>query len=506
MAKGFEARALEKRYAFLDQCPASLIPAVVTLPVGTLADRVAGTCSWYEALLRGRLPPAGTWPEAPVDVPVRQALESLGMVRFCKDQPELVEALMADVLSAFERRNGEVRSAVADRLRVLEELERVRATEAEADRARRQKRAPREVRLDEATIRRLKAKAEREVATCQCQADSQVVATWGDRARAWSAIADVFGDLGEMLGRGWDLSIGVLKHAGWLDVLRLRQLVAKLPQLREIVRALGRLHATNDGASVAETLFVPVRRVEEERLEVRTPHIPAETRGVERGSEIARMLPLEAAMLGHPKLRLVWHARRAERALLTYRVEGVEVELTPTEREEMVERERKRPRPERGPIIAVVDTSGSMNGLPEQVAKALVLEVARTAHAERRQCLLYAYSGPGQVLEHELSLSPEGIERLLVFLGLSFGGGSDEMGVMQRVLARLKESDWRKADIVFVSDGEWRPTRDLVQMVGEAREEQTRFHGVQIGNRGRTGLHAICDPVHVFRDWAAVAG
>ena len=28
----------------------------------------------------------------------------------------------------------------------------------------------------------------------------------------------------------------------------------------------------------------------------------------------------------------------------------------------------------------------------------------------------------------------------------------------------------------------------------------------QIGNRGRTGLHAVCDPVHIFTDWADVAG
>ncbi|HKG94099.1 MAG TPA: hypothetical protein VKA84_19470 [Gemmatimonadaceae bacterium] len=85
------------------------------------------------------------------------------------------------------------------------------------------------------------------------------------------------------------------------------------------------------------------------------------------------------------------------------------------------------------------------------MAKAIVLEVFRTAHAEKRRCLLYAYSGPGQVLEHELDLTPEGVGRLLAFNG-------------------------------------------------------TRFHGVQIGNRGRTGLHALCDPVHVFQDWAALGG
>ena len=218
------------------------------------------------------------------------------------------------------------------------------------------------------------------------------------------------------------------------------------------------------------------------------------------------MLPVEASMLGHPKLRLVWHARRAERALLTYLVEGIEIERRMVEREAQVEVQGKRPRPERGPILAIIDTSGSMHGEPEQVAKAIVLEAVRTAHAEQRRCFLYAYSGPGQVLEQELDLSPDGVGRLLSFLGFSFGGGNDEVGVLTKVLARIKANDWKKADVIFVSDGEWPAPAPVVGTVAAAREAGTRFHGVQIGNRGRTGLHAVCDPVHVFQDWAAAGG
>jgi uncharacterized protein with von Willebrand factor type A (vWA) domain len=506
MTVGFEAKALERGYAFLDECPPGLVRAVVTLPVGTLADRVAGVRRWYDALLDGRLPSATTWPGEPLDVPVLQALTQLGLVRFCKGQPDLVEALMADILAAFARQNVNYTSEVTGRLEELEQLERLRLEQAEAERARREKRHVRAVRLDEATLRRLREIAEREVKGRSLEADPEVVAVWSERARAWGEIADVFGDLGEMLGRGWDMSVGVLKQAGWLDLMRLRALVEKLPQLRDIVRALGRLHAVNEGESVAETILVPVRRLEEERLEIRTPHVPAEMRGIERSGDISRMLPVEATMLGHPKLRFLWHARRSERALLTYRVEGIEVERLWRERDDMIEAESKRPRPERGPIIAVVDTSGSMHGLPEQVAKAIVLEATRTAHAEKRRCFVYAYSGPGQVLEQELDLSPDGVGRLLSFLGFSFGGGNDETGVMAKVLARLQENDWRKADIVFVSDGEWPAPVSLVRSVEQARENGTRFHGIQIGNRGRTGLHEICDPVHLFKDWAAAGG
>lgn len=502
MNEAFDATSLQRRYAFLDDCPESLLPQVVTLPVGTLPERVAGVRTWREALLAGRLP-ATDWPATELAAPIRQALEQMDLARFCKDQPEVVDALLGDVLRSIAHHAEVVGTEVATRLRELEALERVRLEDAETKLAR-FRRNQRETQLDDATLRRLRERAEQEVRARARGPDETLLGAWAERARVWAEVSEVFGDLGELMGRGWDLSRGVLRHTGWLDLVRLRRLIEQLPQVREIVRSLGRLQVSSAEEAVADRIFVPVRRLEEERLEIRTPHIPAETRGVERSGEIARMLPADALMLGHPKLRLLWHARRAERALVTYRVEGVEIERRWVERESLEEAEARRPRPERGPILAVIDTSGSMHGLPETVAKALVLEALRIAHAEKRRCFLYAYSGPGQVLEYELSLSRDGISRLLAFLGHSFGGGNDETGVMAKVVARIEEQDWKKADVVFVSDGEWPAPVTLVANVKRARERGTRFHGVQIGNRGQTGLHALCDPVHTFTDWAAL--
>lgn len=505
MKEAFVANWLESRYAFLDDCPDSLFEQVVTLPVGELQDRVAGVRLWREALLAGVAPPSGKWPPAEVERPVIRALEEMGIVRFCKDQPELVDALMKDILSAFARQVEVFQSLVLSRLRALEELERQRQAKIEAERARRERHPPRRIQLDAETLRRLLEMAQTEVSQRPPNADAELVSVWGERARAWSEIADVFGDLGEMLGRGWDLARGILRQTGWLELIRLQELIRNLPQLREVVRTLGRLQSSTSGESVAEKVLMPIRRIEEERREVKTPHVPAETRGVERSGNVARMLPAEAQMLGHPQLRLLWYARCAERALLTYRVQGVDVERAWLERDDEELVESKNPRPERGPIIAVVDTSGSMHGTPELVAKALVLEAVRTAHSEARRCFLYAYSGPGQLLEHELGLSIDGIGRLLEFLMQSFGGGTD-IGALRTVVERLKSEDWKRADVLLVSHGEWFAPMPIVEAVTLAKENGTRFHGVQVGNRGKTGLHDLCDPVHVFRDWAEAGG
>ena len=504
--RGFDTRSLEQRYAFVDQCPAELLPAVTTLPIGSFQERVECVRTWWDALLRGESPASTSRLPHSVVEPTLRALAELGIARFCVGRPDLVAEVMRSVLDSFARGAEALQRDVAEQLRRLEELERQRPDAAEAAAALREKRPVRQRTLSRAARERLRTEAEKLAWQAAHPADQGLVSLWSERVRAWSEVAAVFDDLGNLLGRGYDLSRALLRHSGWSDLIRLKQLLERLPQLREIVQALGRLQAGSGEASVAERVFVPVRRLEEERRMVETPFVPMEMRGVERGGDVARMLPAEAALLGHPKLRLLWHARRAERALVSYRVEGTEDLVELVERWGVEARDERRPRPERGPIVVVLDTSGSMHGMPEKVAKALVLQAVRTAHAEKRACYMYSYSGPENVLEHELDLSGEGITRLLDFLGFTFGGGNDEAGVMARVAKRLKESDWRRADVIFVSDGEWPAPDRLLALVAEAKAIGTRFHGVQIGNRGRTGLHEVCDPVHVFQSWATAAG
>ncbi|MBP8810879.1 MAG: VWA domain-containing protein [Kofleriaceae bacterium] len=490
----FQPTALDQRYAFLDDVPPALLDAVVTAPGATLESRAAGLVAWRAALLDGGLPPTTPWPPAEVAAPFRASLAQLDLPRFTRNQPALVDRLLADLLAGFARLDAALQAQIDAELAALE----VARLASDGD-----DEEPPPWTVEE----RAKARASLAAGLADAPAapDESFIAAWADRVRAWSAIADVFGDLGDMLGCGWDLSAGVLDHLGWEALARLQELVARLPELRAVARALGRLHDSDDAPSVAEQITVLVRRVEEELHEVVTPHVPIEIRGITRGADIGRMLPAEAALLGHPQLRLLWHARRAERALLTYRAEGIDVERVPVERTIETTVTRARPPPERGPIIAVIDTSGSMQGAPEHVAKALVLELARVAHSERRRCFVYAFSGPGQVIEHQVNLSRDGLGRLLDFMRFRFGGGTD-IDAVTRALARVEQEAWRRADIVVASDGDWTAPAALRAAVARVKATGTRIHGIQIGRQGWSGMAELCDPVHEFRAWVAMAG
>lgn len=511
----FRVDGLEQALSYMDECPPAVLREVIIFPdEASEVERVRGIRSWHDALLEGRLPATDSWPPPYIAAPARKALEALGMVRFLKGNQELVNDLLRDLMAAFRQGQEHFQSEVLRQLQELEASERKRLEEKERAKKAKAKakekapgsgrqQPPQAVALPPDVLQAMRSMARQQVLSQEADADHGITETWGERARAWASIAEVFDDLGQILGRGHDLSLGILRHAGWQNLVRLHELVKGLPQLVQVVRTLGRLQAGGEETSVAEEVFEPVKRLEEERRSVPTPHVPAETKGVTRSGDISRMLPSEASQLGHPMLELLWHARRVEFALLTYQVQGTEVERTLVERERMEARKQHRAKLERGPVVAVIDTSGSMHGLPEQVAKALVLAALRTAHAEKRRCYLFAFSGPGQLAEQELDLGSEGIGRLLDFLGFTFGGGTD-IGAVESVVSHLGKQDWTKADVLIVSDGEFPVPSHVKEAVDAAREKGTRVHGLQIGNGGRSGLHELCEPVHVFTDWASV--
>ena len=107
--------------------------------------------------------------------------------------------------------------------------------------------------------------------------------------------------------------------------------------------------------------------------------------------------PLQAALLARGRVirqaKLLFYAKLAEKSLATYERDGwgeFPTQIVP-------ERREIRPTADRGPILLCVDTSGSMRGAREIVAKALALECMRAAKVQERGCYVFAFAGPAEV-------------------------------------------------------------------------------------------------------------
>lgn len=110
----------------------------------------------------------------------------------------------------------------------------------------------------------------------------------------------------------------------------------------------------------------------------------------------------------------------------------------------VLKRTEFRPAAEQGPIIVCLDTSASMQGARETVAKAVVLECLRGANRQHRLCYLYAFSGPQDVQELELGMEAHCMEELLRFLEFSFSGGTCVEEALSLAINRLKSKEWEQ--------------------------------------------------------------
>ncbi|MFO0857062.1 MAG: VWA domain-containing protein [Phycisphaerales bacterium] len=498
------------RDAALERLPDALYAAVVTGPGHDLEARIAGVADLRAVLLEGRVPSAHTlpWPASPIKEKIVGWLNESGLPRYCRETPDLTDAVMLSIIdetTAADTRTARNADQLFRELVAIEEKRR-QPQQVGGDEAKKKAGPP----LSQADKNKMRAQAEQQ-ATAKAgeEAAAAMAAAWGERFRAWAAIEEVFGELGGMCGLGWDLSRTVLRHTGWQDAKRLAELLKKLPQIQDLVRTLGRMQSTEkpDETPILERLFGPVRRIPAELRDIDTPAVPHDTRGVERSGDIARMLPSEAVLFMRPALRLLWHAKRAERALATYRVRGVQQErlIADDAGTEARDAERRKKKQDRGPIIVCLDTSGSMQGAPETVAKAVTLEAVRIATAEKRECFLYAFSGPTQVAEFDLSDKRGGVQALLEFLGCSFHGGTDVAEPIARALKRVETAKWSRADAIIVSDGEFPVPSATSAAVASARKSlHLRVHGLLIGAGHSAAMTSLCDPVHVFKDWNAL--
>jgi uncharacterized protein with von Willebrand factor type A (vWA) domain len=331
---------------------------------------------------------------------------------------------------------------------------------------------------------------------------------WDVQRSGWDEVIALLQGLGDLAWMSSDALAGRLNSREWLEAQRIAALIARLPELAALIRKLGRGVPREHGG---EPAVQPAQRSRERvPVVVRETVLhdaPGDVRGVRPGRSLARMVASQAAQLRHPVLHKLWRAALAESRLLVWDEQAVLVEHVSDPRARSTARAAAVPAPrERGPFIVCVDTSGSMKGAPENVAKAVVLEAARTAHRERRACKLVAFGGPEEIVQHDLAFTPNGLDALLTFIGQAFDGGTDIEAPIGCAVQAVLDQGWHEADLLLVTDGEFGATPASLARLDEARTRRgLRVQGVLIGDRETMGLLDTCDAIAWVRDWRRYA-
>lgn len=247
-------------------------------------------------------------------------------------------------------------------------------------------------------------------------------------------------ELSQMLpDLGWGFGRGHLERALLADMERFTALLKRSDALKRIAEELGRL----------------------EQSQRARPSPPRGGRdavvGVRMGGGLAEVLPTELALLSAPATEDLFYQRYVDHRLLSLEFDGA-----------MHGEGRQGGE---GPVIACIDTSGSMSGTPEVIAKALVLAVMRRVLPKGRRVRLMLFGGPGDFQDRDIGRGPAAMQHFLDFLAMRFDAGTDFDGPLERALDLLAEERYDRADVLLVTDGHARASHAVVERVRALRRE-----------------------------------
>lgn len=207
--------------------------------------------------------------------------------------------------------------------------------------------------------------------------------------------------------------------------------------------------------------------------------------GICESSRLDALLSAEIALLGNASLEKQFYKKFVEGRLQTFDFRSHEPVRERVENSCMATAKT-------GPYIVCLDTSGSMRGKPEELAKAICFGLLLRSREEQRNCYLISYSLEVEILD--LADWKHGQSQIVDFLAHSFCGGTDLEPAIRESLRMLRTGDYSLADVLVISDfelGDLSP--ECLTEMSAVRQHNVRFHALQIGCCGNENILDMFD-------------
>ncbi len=215
--------------------------------------------------------------------------------------------------------------------------------------------------------------------------------------------------------------------------------------------------------------------------------VPSQIAGITLGNDLTRVVASELVNLKVPALRMDFMRRYAEHGLMQWDVHDNE-------------------RQGKGPIVLVVDESGSMESRDiggvtrEAWSKALALGISEIAKRQGRKFYYVGFSSPGQQWQIPDRDGEWTLESTLAMAEHFYSGGTHyerPLGLALGMAQHWFDQGRTRADIVFVSDDAYQDIAPA--FLEEWREARARMsigcHGVLIGAPESLAMQHLCDSV-----------
>lgn len=201
--------------------------------------------------------------------------------------------------------------------------------------------------------------------------------------------------------------------------------------------------------------------------------------GVTLGGDVSQLIASESAKLADDDLSLDVMRRIVESSAMVRDQRGVE-------------------KVAKGPIVVVVDESGSMHGDPICNAKAYALAMYRLATHQKRWCCLVGFSGSE---DGNFLVIPPGQDKtleLFEWLEHFFGGGTDMDVPLVELPRRWEEQGTPKGrtDVIQITDAECHVPENVATTFNAwKRDRNVKFNAIIIGGSDGRSLRCVADRI-----------
>ena len=289
---------------------------------------------------------------------------------------------------------------------------------------------------------------------------------------------------------GWDMSRELWEETDFDIIQQYDELLQDEQSLKELADLLGRMREAE--IEIEEEEFEKSIIRQEWKVDETAK---AEIVGVRESDDLSNMLSSEVSLLGDEDTELLFLKKYADKNLLTFRYE--DRKLVQSE-DHYVEINQRINQKEKGPFIVCVDTSESMTGRPEQIAKVLCLGILKMAMRENRRAYLINFSRGIKTLDlHDVANS---IDEIAHFLRMSFYGGTDVSLALYEAIRQLRGNDYQDADVLIISDFiMYTVDADVLRDVRYFQQNKdTQFHSLTLSDEANPEVLEFFDTNWVY--------
>ncbi|OOF80364.1 hypothetical protein BKG92_10535 [Rodentibacter ratti] len=288
--------------------------------------------------------------------------------------------------------------------------------------------------------------------------------------------------LGLDFGLWFDDSLGSLTPQNIEELKRWATYFTQDKEAQKIADLLGRIRQIEQSSkieNIVQTIYVSTPKVDVNSKE--------EINGLRLDKDLEYALPSELALIADSETEILFDLKYLESKLVCFELQGTiyqDEKITQTREVETQEEEKL------GPMILCIDSSASMSGTPEYIAKAIAFYLGNKAKTQDRKCFVINFSTDIETFEISAA---KGITDLVTFLQKSFHGGTDVAPALNHALSLCQSRNYEKADVLMISDfvmGEL--PESLLNHIQQQREKGNKFNSLVIGNlfmNNRLGTH-----------------